>query len=182
LRRTDGSKCFTEYYQAGRESDMVRTNRGRLPTGTQTLSLFPFTHKTTGSADSRRLALGVGLHSTHVCGAPQARLIAFGRQGVTGPGTGTARFDRSGESHVEKPRGDDSLADGSTRGGATGCSRPRDETRPADAGRDGPETEPGQPGSLLWKGSPTVYGGRGRHGTLCSHRGDDLLFIIQTCK
>ena len=69
----------------------------------------------------------------HPCGAPQARLMAFGRQGVTGAERsrdGTARFDRLGESHVEKPRDDDTLADGSTCGGATGRSRPRDEPRP----------------------------------------------------
>ncbi len=68
-----------------------------------------------------------------------------------------------GESNVEKPRDDDTLADGSTCGGATGRSRPRDEPRPADAGRGGLGTEPERPGSLLWKGSPAVYAGRGCH-------------------
>ena len=74
----------------------------------------------------------------HPCGAPQARLMAFGRQGVTGAERsrdGTARFDRLGESYVEKPRDDDTLADGSTCGGAIGRSRPRDPPTPG-------ETEP----------------------------------------
>ena len=79
----------------------------------------------------------------HPCGAPQARLMAFGRQGVTGAERsrdGTARFDRLGESHVEKPRDDDTLADGSTCGGATGRSRPRDPPTPG-------ETEPNRTGA-----------------------------------
>ena len=84
---------------------------------------------------SRLVTRGCRPHSTNVCGALRAR-----SKGVTGAGTGTARFDRLGESRIEKPCGDDSLVDGSTRGGATGRSRPRDETRPTDAGRDGPET------------------------------------------
>ena len=90
--------------------------------------------------------------------------MAFGRQGVTGAERsrdGTARFDRLGESHVEKPRDDDTLADGSTCGGATGRSRPRDPPTPGETEPN--RTEPERPGSLLWKGSPAVYGGRGRH-------------------
>jgi len=87
-------------------------------------------------------AEGCGPHSAHVCGVPRAR-----SRGVTGAGIETTRLDRLGESPVEKPRGDDSLADGSIHGGTTGHSRPRVVTRPADAGRDGPEPEPERPGS-----------------------------------
>ena len=139
----------------------VSQTTGDCPTGTPTLSIARVKDSRTGSADSHcRYAVGVGPHSTHVCGAPQARLMAFGRQGVTGAGTGTVRFDRLGESRVEKPRGDDSLADGSTRGGATGRSRPRDETRPADAGRDGPETDRKQSGFPLLREAPSFTTGR----------------------
>lgn len=60
---------------------------------------------------------------------------------MTGADTGAARHDRLGESRVGKPRGDDSLADGSLRDEATGCSRARGETRPADLGRVSPETD-----------------------------------------
>jgi hypothetical protein len=139
----------------------VPQTTGDCPTGTPIFSITCVKDLRTGSADShRRHAAGVGPHSTHVCGAPQARLMAFGREGVTGAGIGIARFDRLGESRVEKPRGDDSLADGSTRGGATGRSRPRDETRPADAGRDGPETDRKQSGFPLSREPPSFTTGR----------------------
>jgi len=44
------------------------------------------------------------------------------------------------ERRPEKPGVDDSLAGGSARDSATGRSRARDETRPTDLGREGPET------------------------------------------
>jgi len=88
-----------------------------------------------GSADSRRRhPVRVGPHSTFVCGALRAR-----SKGVTGAGTGAARsferprpfvmtrahrslepHNRHGESRVEKPRGDDSVVDGSARDRAAG--------------------------------------------------------------
>jgi hypothetical protein len=46
-----------------------------------------------------------------------------------------------GENRIEKPRGDDSVADGSPRDRATGRSRARVETHPADLGRGSPETD-----------------------------------------
>jgi len=50
------------------------------------------------------------------------------------------RHDRLRERRPEKPGVDDSLAGGSARDSATGRSRARDETRPTDLGREGPET------------------------------------------
>jgi hypothetical protein len=69
------------------------------------------------------------------------------------------RHDRLGERRPEKTGVNDSLADGSTCGGATGRSRARDETRSTDLGRDGPETcsATGRVSSC-W-GSPVVYDG-----------------------
>jgi hypothetical protein len=58
------------------------------------------------------------------------------------------RHDRSRESRGEKPRGDDSVADGSPRDRATGRSRARVEPRPADLGRASPTTDGSRPGSL----------------------------------
>jgi len=120
--------------------------------GAPTFSIASADSSHTGSADSRRLAAeGVGPHSTHVCGALRARAMGCPREGVTKAGTGAARHDRLGESRVEKPRGDDSLADGSPRDRATGRSRARVETRPADLGRVSPETDPEQAGFPLWR-------------------------------
>jgi hypothetical protein len=111
------------------------TGHGR--SGTPTFSITRAIRVHTGSVDSRWLATaGVGSSTTHGDGAPRAR-----SKGVTGAGTGAARHDRLGESRVEKPRGDDSLADGSPRDRATGRSRARVETRPADLGRVSPETD-----------------------------------------
>jgi hypothetical protein len=65
-----------------------RVSSGRRTTGcgrpgTPTLSLARADSSHTGSADSRRLATeGVGPHSTHVCGAREARVIGCPREGV----------------------------------------------------------------------------------------------------
>ena len=100
-----------------------------------------------GSAGSHRWhAAGVGPHSTHVCGAREAR-----SKGVNHAGECAVRHDRLGESRVEKPRGNDSLADGSARDSATGRSRARVETRPADLGRVGLETDRHRAGFSLWR-------------------------------
>ena len=108
-----------------------------------------------GSADSRcRHAAGVGPHSTHVCGAREARVMGCPREGVNRAGTGAARHDRSGKSFVEKPRSDDSLADGSPRDRATGRFRARVETRPADLGRVGPDPDRQSAGVPLWREAP----------------------------
>jgi len=99
----------------------------------------------TGSADSRWLvAMRVGPSTTHGDGAPRAR-----SKGVTGAGVGTVRFGHRGESCVEKPRGNDFPVDGSPRDRATGRSRVRVKTRPADLGRDSPETDRQQAGFPL---------------------------------
>jgi len=71
----------------------------------------------------------------------------------------TVRFDRLRESRVEKPCGDDSLADGSARDSATRRSRPRVGTRPADAGRNGLETEPDDRVPRCGRESPPVTAG-----------------------
>jgi len=47
---------------------------------------------------------------------------------------------RDARQSPEKPGVDDSLTGGSARDSATGRSRARDETRPTDLGREGPET------------------------------------------
>ena len=98
----------------------------------------------------------------HPCGAPQARLMAFGRQGVTGAGTeprgSTAWVRVTSRNRVTMTR---------LRMGAR-VAVPQDApgrgTRPRRERRN--RTEPERPGSLLWKGSPAVYGGRGRHITM----------------
>lgn len=146
-------------HQGGRESDMVLDSRRRWLAGTQTLSTRPFGRDITVFATSHPVdcrGMWTALHPCSRCPTSPVKRCDWGRHG-------TARFDRLGESCVEKPRGDDSLADGSTGDGATGCSHQRVETRPADAGRGGSEIKPGRPGSPLWEGSPAVHGGRGRH-------------------
>jgi len=121
---------------------LVRRTTGDCRAGTPTFSIDRADRSHTGSADSRRVpTAGVGPHSTHVCGAREARVMGCPREGVNRAGTGAVRHDRHGESRVEKPRGDDSVADGSLRDRATGRSRVRVETRPADLGRTSPETD-----------------------------------------
>jgi hypothetical protein len=128
----------------------VPRTTGDCRTGTPTLSIVCANNLHTGSADSRWLvATGVGPSTTHGDGAPRAR-----SKGVTGAGTGAVRHDRLGESRVEKPRGDDSLADGTPRDRATGRSRARVETRPADFGRVSPETDRQQAGFPLCREAP----------------------------
>jgi len=172
-----GSKKTESCYLSQRENPVVYGGResrplrdapavgGRL--GTQTLRTRRLERRITGSADSRG-----GRRGSRAAFHPCLRRSASPVDGLRPTRCdrsrhGTARFDRLGESRVEKPRGDDSLADGCTRGGATGRSRSRVETRPADAGRDGPETEPGQPGSPLWKGGPPFTAGEDVTFTFC---------------
>jgi hypothetical protein len=110
---------------------------GHSRSGTPTFSLTRAIRSHMGSADPRWLATaGVGSSTTHGDGAPRAQ-----SKGVTGAGMGAVRHDCLGESRVEKPRGDDSLADRSPRDRATGRSRAKVETRPADLGRVSPEPD-----------------------------------------
>ena len=135
-----------------RASDTASTNAGGRP-GTQTLSMCLDVNVTTGSVVSQ--ARGDGPHSTHVCGAPQARLMAFGRQGVTGAGTeprgSTAWVRVTSRNRVTMTR---------LRMGAR-VAVPQDApgrgTNPAhaDAGRDGPGTELNRTGAT---GFPAVEG------------------------
>ncbi|PSQ38984.1 hypothetical protein BRD13_04285 [Halobacteriales archaeon SW_5_70_135] len=77
---------------------------------------------------------------------------------MTGAGTGAARHDLWGESLPLNPAGDDIPRDGSPRDRATGRSRARVETRPADLGRASPETDRQPAGFPLCGGSRAVYG------------------------
>jgi hypothetical protein len=141
---------LSSLYSEGVPSFTVGVNRVRFvpqatgvcPAGTPTRSIDRANGLYTGSADSRhRHAAGVGaaLHPCLRCaGSPGDGLP---REGVNRAGGCAARHDRHGESHVEKPRGDDSVADGSPRDRATGRSRARVETRPADLGSGSPETD-----------------------------------------
>ena len=117
-----------------RESDMVRNNHRRFPR--------------VGAATD--------------CGVRVVR-----QHGNPASGSGkcdrtdrAARHDRLGESHPEKPSGDDSLADGSARDSATGRSRARDEPRPTDLGREGPETCSATGRGSLCGGAPSFTTGR----------------------
>ena len=118
----------------GRPIPPPRTTAGGRP-GTQTLSTCPDVDATTGSAVSQ--ARGDGPPPMRCSASPVdgLRPTRCDRSGAERSRDGTARFDRLGESHVEKPRDDDTLADGSTCGGAIGRSRPRDPPTPG-------ETEP----------------------------------------
>ena len=97
--------------------------------------MCPDVDATTGSAVSQ--ARGDGPPPMRCSASPVdgLRPTRCDRSGAERSRDGTARFDRLGESHVEKPRDDDTLADGSTCGGAIGRSRPRDPPTPG-------ETEP----------------------------------------
>ena len=80
--------------------------------GTSTVSTACIDSSYTGSADSRnRQPAGVGPCSTHVRGAREARVMGCPRKGVNRAGRCAVRHDRLGESRVETPCGDDSLAD-----------------------------------------------------------------------
>ena len=144
-----------------RASDTASTNAGGRP-GTQTLSMCLDVDVTTGSVVSQ--ARGDGPHSTHVCGAPQARLMAFGRQGVTGAERSGAGTEPRGSTAWVRVTSRNRVTMTRLRMGAR-VAVPQDApgrgTRPRRERRN--RTEPERLGSLLWKGSPAVYGGRGRH-------------------
>ncbi len=133
----------------GRESDMVRTNRRRLPAETPTVSTLGDVGHSKGYVGSRHLRGSTRRAETSVRGFLGRRFPRVGsatdcgvrvvrQHGNPAHGSGTCdrtdhavRHDRLGESQPEKPDGDDSLADGSARDSATGRSRARDEPRPA---------------------------------------------------
>ena len=106
----------------GRESRPFRAIDYRsLHAGTPRFSTDRADGSHTCSADPRRPATeGVGPRSTHVCGAREVRVMGCSREGVNHAGGYAASQDRHGGSHVEKPRGSDSVADGSPRDRATG--------------------------------------------------------------
>jgi len=142
---------------------LVGQTTRRWPAGTPTFSITHGHHSHTGSADSRwRVTTGVGPSPTHGDGAPRAR-----SKGVTGAGTGTARFDHRGESRVEKPRGNDFSVDGSPRDRATGRSRARVETPPPTSGEPVLKPTGTTPGSLC-AGQPRRSRRRGCHNVLVS--------------
>lgn len=143
---------------------LMRQPSGVAPTGTPALRIARTDDSHTDSSDSRWLATaGVGLYSIHVCGAREAW-----SHGVNRAGRYAARHNHLRESHVEKPRGDDSLADGSSHDRNTGRFQSRVEIRPADAGRARPETDRKQAGSLLCGEALPFTAGRLSRRTLVS--------------
>ncbi|ATW87277.1 hypothetical protein halTADL_0464 [Halohasta litchfieldiae] len=142
----------------GRESDTVLSNRRRLLTETQMLSTRRLVHVSKGCVGSRHLRGSTRRAETSVPSISGRRFPRVGsatdcgvrvvrQHGNPAYGSGkcdrtdrAVRHDRLRERRPEKPGVDDSLAGGSARDSATGRSRARDETRPTDLGREGPET------------------------------------------
>jgi len=161
----------------GRESDMVLSNRRRLPAESQTLSTRRDMSVSKGHVDSRHSRGSTRRAETSVRGFLGRRFPRVGsatdcgvrvvrQHGNPAHGSGkcdrtdrAVRHDRLGERRPEKPGVDDSLADGSARDSATGRSRARDETRPTDLGREGPETCSATGRGSSCGGSPVVYDG-----------------------
>ena len=90
--------------------------------------------------------------------------MAFGRQGVTGAERSGAGTEPRGSTAWVRVTSRNRVTMTRLRMGAR-VAVPQDApgrgTRPRRERRN--RTEPERPGSLLWKGSPAVYGGRGRH-------------------
>jgi len=156
---------------------MVLNNRRRWLAETQMLRTRRPVHGIKGYVGSRHLRESTRRAETSVRGILGRRFPRVGsatdcgvrvvrQHGNPAHGSGkcdrtdrAVRHDRLGERRPEKPGVDDSLADGSTCDSATGRSRARDETRPADLGRDGPETCSATGRVSSCGGSPVVYDG-----------------------
>ncbi len=137
---------------------MALSNHRRVPAETQTVSTCHDVGVNKGYVGSRHLRGSTRRAETSVPNISGRRFPRVGsatdcgvrvvrQHGNPAYGSGkcdrtdrAVRHDRLGERRPEKPGVDDSLADGSARDSATGRSRARDETRPTDLGRNGPET------------------------------------------